>query len=173
MRPGSLESLRGLQMAIGESIMPQLTSAFGQDTATTLNMLVESLAAEWDGLAEELSEDNTRMRDLLTSAVSDLRQFADGNETITRLVNNIEEPDGDSAASLKVSALSAENDRLRGKLEALIVALEDVEPDPEYASLKALRAAVYKHLRRGAGAGWSFWDVASFRERMATLKSEK
>jgi hypothetical protein len=152
--------------------MPQLTTAYGQDTAGTLGMLLESLASEWDGLAEELSEDNARMRQLLNGALPALRSLAGGNETITALVNNIEEPEGDSSASLRVSALTAENDRLRGKLERLIVTLEDVEPDPRYAPLMEQRSVAYRHLRRVATLGWSFWDVASFRERMASLKSD-
>ena len=68
MRPGSLESLRGVQTALAESIVPQLASAYGQDIAGTLQMLLESLAAEWDSLVEDLSEDNRRMRELLAGA---------------------------------------------------------------------------------------------------------
>jgi hypothetical protein len=135
-------------------------------------MLIESIASEWDGLVEELSDDNARMRDLLSGAVRELSAFAEGNETISRLVNTIDESAGSSGdSSLRVSALTAENERLRGKLERLIVSLEDAEPDPQYAALMSLRAAVYGHLRRVACGGWSFWDVASFREKMASLKS--
>jgi hypothetical protein len=31
----------------------------------------------------------------------------------------------------------------------------------------ALRSDAYRHLREVAARGWSFWDVFSFRERMA------
>jgi hypothetical protein len=172
MRPGSLESLRGLQTAIAEAVLPQLTTPFAQDTAGTLGMLIESLASEWDGLAEELHDDNLRMAGLLARAAPELRASAEGNESLRALVNFIEEPDSHSSESRRISVLTAENDRLRGKLERLIVALEDVEPDPRYAPLMGLRGDVYRHLRRVAAGGWSFWDVASFRERMASLRAE-
>jgi hypothetical protein len=171
MRPGSLESLRGIQAALAGSIIPELSSAYAQDTAGTLQMLIESLAAEWDGLVEELSEDNRLMRELLNEALSVLKPHSEGNETITRFVNKMEEPVGGSGPSLRISVLNDENEALRGQLELLTVALEDVAPDPEYAALGDLRRAVYGHLRRVAASGWSFWDMASFRERMAALKS--
>jgi hypothetical protein len=135
-------------------------------------MLIESIASEWDTLVEELTEDNRRMRELLAGARAELSPFIEGNESLAALVHSIEEPDGGQGVSpLRVSTLTAENEDLRGKLERLIVFLEDAEPDARLAALMALRAKVYRHLRWVATAGWSFWDAVSFRERMASLKS--
>ena len=173
MRPGCLESLRGVQAAIAEAILSEPASAYAQEMAGTLQMLIESIAAEWDGKAQELNEDNSRMSELLAGALPDLRPFAKGNESVSALVREIEESVTDSGvASLSIAVLTAENDRLRGQLERLTVTLEDAAPDPRYAPLMGLRTAVYGHLRRVAASGWSFWDVASFRERMAALKSD-
>jgi hypothetical protein len=136
-------------------------------------MLIESIASEWDSLAEDLHTDNARMGELLATAVTRLRSFARGNETGDALVRQIEESSGGPGSpSLRISDLQAENERLRGSLERLIVVLEDAEPDPRYEALMGLRLAVYGHLRRVAAGGWSFWDMASFRERMAALKSD-
>ena len=38
-------------------------------------------------------------------------------------------------------------------------------------ALMSLRSDAYRHLREVAARGWSFWDVFSFRERMARLRA--
>ena len=173
MRPGTLESLRGVQAAIADTILPELQAVYAQDVASMSQMLIESIASEWDSLAEDLHADSLRMRELLAAAIDSLRPFAGGNETIASIVRQIEELSGSPGApSLRISDLTAENDRLRGLLERLIVALEDLQLDPRYGALMGLRSAIYGHLRRVAAGGWSFWDMASFRERMAALKSD-
>jgi hypothetical protein len=37
-------------------------------------------------------------------------------------------------------------------------------------ALMAARSDAYRHLREVAARGWSFWDVFSFRERMARFR---
>ena len=173
MRPGTLESLRGVQAAIADTIVPELRGIYTQDVASTSQMLIESIASEWDSLAEDLHTDNARMCELLAGALSQLQPFVRGNESVAALVRQIEESSGGpGSSSLRISDLQAENDRLRGLLEPLVVFLEDAEPDPRYEALMGLRSAVYGHLRRVAAGGWSFWDMASFRERVAALKSD-
>ena len=173
MRPGTLESLRGVQAAIADTILPELRDIYAQDVASMSQMLIESIASEWDSLAEDLQTDNARTCELLATAATLLQPFAGGNKTAAALVRQIEESSGGPGSpSLRISDLQAENDRLRGLLERLVVFLEDAEPDPRYEVLMGLRSAVYGHLRRVAAGGWSFWDMASFRERMAALKSD-
>ena len=76
------------------------------------------------------------------------------------------------AATLRISELTAESESLRAALEKVVEALEDIAAGSADAPAMALRRSIYAHLRTEAGAGWSFWDVASFRERMVALKSE-
>ena len=52
MRPNGVESIRAVQSALAEVIAPELTSPFAQDAAQTLQMLLESLAADWDSAAD-------------------------------------------------------------------------------------------------------------------------
>ena len=54
MRPKGIESIRAIQSALAEVIAPALISPFAQDAAQTLQMLLESLAAEWDSAADQL-----------------------------------------------------------------------------------------------------------------------
>src|SRR5947208_10487855 len=68
MRPNAIESLRAAQAALGEVIAPGLTSAFAVDSAQTVQMLLESLASEWDTAAESLSRDSDTLRSLLSAA---------------------------------------------------------------------------------------------------------
>jgi hypothetical protein len=109
---------------------------------------------------------------LLGKAVSILSGRV-GNEPAGDLVSQIEEAiAAPSATSVRISELATESEKLRRVLEAVVVALEQIAAGPADAGAMALREAIYSHLRVEAGAGWSFWDVASFRERMAALKSE-
>ncbi len=173
MKPGSLESLRGIQVAIAEAIIPELQAAYAQDVAQVGTMLIESLAAEQDSLAEDLKADSTAVRDLLRRSVSVLSPLSKGNEQLVTLVREVEGTVNlPGSSSLRISELTSENDALRAALEHTLVTLEDMTAGPEQPEALALREAIYSHLRIGAAAGWSFWDVASFRERMAALRSE-
>jgi hypothetical protein len=169
VRPGGLQSLRGIQAALADAIVPGLAEVYAQDVAQTTTMLVESLAADWDTAADDLRNDSDAVRSLLARAIS-LFSAGKGNEQPAALVQEIEEAVArPPAASLRISDLAGDNDMLRGALERTLVALEDIAAGTADAKALELREAIYSHLRIGAAAGWSFWDVASFRERMARL----
>jgi hypothetical protein len=172
VKPGDFASLRGIQAALADALVPELTSAYAQDAAQTLTMLLESLAAGWDTAVEDLVTANAAIRGLLSQAVP---VFAsnDGNEPAASLVTICEDAIAvPPAASLRISELTAESESLRVVLEKVVEALEDIAAGSDDARALALRRSIYAHLRIEAGAGWSFWDVASFRERMVALKSE-
>jgi hypothetical protein len=172
VKPGGVESLRGIQAALADALVPELTSAYAQDAAQTLTMLLESLAAGWDTAVEDLVSANSAVRALLSQAV---QVFAanEGNEPAASLVKMCEDAIAvPPAATLRISALTAESEALRAALEHVLVALEDIAAGSADAPAMALRRSIYAHLRTEAGAGWSFWDVASFRERMVALRSE-
>ena len=172
MKPGGIASLRGIQAALADALVPELTTAYAQDAAQTLTMLLESLAAGWDTAAEDLVSGNAAVRDLLSQAVQ-VFVAGDGNEPAAPLVKLCEDAIAvPPAASLRLSALTAESESLRAVLERVVEALEDIAAGSADAPAMGLRRSIYAHLRTEAGAGWSFWDVASFRERMVALKSE-
>jgi hypothetical protein len=168
MRPTGIESIRGAQAALAEAIVPELTTAFSQDVAQTLQMLLESLAGEWDTVAEDLRLDNRHLRGLLRDAAEAMRSAPSTAAEFAALVEDIDAAAAHpETASVAISALAAENNAWRALLERAAVLLEDATGDASLESLKPVRQAVYSHLRDVAARGWSFWDVASFRERMA------
>lgn len=163
MRPTGIESLNALRYGIAEVLTPELHSAFAQDTASVLQMLLESLSAEWDTAADNLRRDNGALRDLLER----LRPFA-GPEAQAAIDGTLDEPEPDSVA---LSALAERNNSLRGALEMAMADVEDRAADGD-RQLQEARSAVYQHLREVAGRGWSFWDVASFREYMMRYRTQ-
>jgi hypothetical protein len=172
MRPNGSESIRAIQSALADVIAPALPSPFAQDAAQTLQMLLESLAAEWDSAADQLRRDNKAIEELLISSREAMKPAADGNESFSAAVSEIEQRlSEDVADSIAIPALSFRNDTLRGTLEQTLMAFEDMTADQTSAGITAVRGAIYGHLRDVASRGWSFWDVASFRGRMTEIRA--
>jgi len=170
VRPVGTEALRGLQAALMSAILPELQTQFAQDASQTMQMLLESLIGEWDAAVENLHADNQRLRDLLARASAVILAAESPGEQLESLAREVE--DGlaaPGADSLLVSALSEENRSLRALLERVIVACEEM--GGESGPLGPVRSEMYAHLRDVTGRGWSFWDVMSFRERMARLRA--
>jgi hypothetical protein len=165
-----LESLRAIQAALAEIMAPELTSPYAQDAAQTVQMLIESLAAEWNTAAADLQADNSALRALLARTRT-LFAGPGGNDRTASLVTVIDDAiKAPPAASPALHDLRNENESLRGALERALEALEDMAVDGAPEKVLAVRSAVYSHLRQAALRGWSFWDVASFRERINALR---
>lgn len=166
MRPNAVESIRTIQTALAEHLAPELTSVYALDIVQALTMLLESLANEWDTAPEELRRENESLRKLLGSAPD-----AGGNVVNAAIVSDVEEAlRTPPAAPATLSGLSAENQRLRAALERLLVGLESELAHLGEPAL-SLRRDIYAHLREVALGGWSFWDMASFREKMAEMRA--
>jgi len=172
MRPSAVESLRAAQAALAEVIAPGLASAFALDTTQTVQMLLESLASEWDTAAELLSRDNETLRALLWAAGEALKNAPTGNESLRPLVSEIEQRlHDDGTASLMISELASRNGSLRATLESVLVTVENLTGRPGSEKIDEVRIRIYKHLKEVSARGWSFWDVSSFRGRMAAINS--
>ena len=173
MRPTIAESLRAIQGAIAEQLTPELTSLFAIESASAVSMLVESLFAEWDTLAEDLRSDNVRLREILGTGRAALRSIGRSNEVSTALVSKISgmlAQTGDKR--LAISSLSSENDQLSDALADLLELIEDTQGQPGTESLAPVRAQAYRHLRRVAVRGWSYFDISGFRERIIKARAE-
>jgi hypothetical protein len=161
--------LRAIQGAVAETLAPELRTLFAVEAAQAVSMLIESLAAEWDTAAETLVRDNEDLRQVLSEA----RQALAGvrNEKAGTLVIEIDGVLGQAGGgSLAVSSLTHENDLLRGRLAMFLELAEDADGDA--AVLEPARRAAYRHLRRVALRGWSFFDVSGFRERVIAARAE-
>jgi len=162
-----VEALRGLQGTLMSDITPEVKSLFGQETLQLAQMLLEMLVSEVDGAADNLARDNQTLCELLGRAVVALRPV-DSALAEEAAAASAEPTD----PSLTVAALTTRNQRLRGLLERLLVLCEDVAESAQASQdLMAVRSEAYRHLREVAARGWSFWDIFSFRERMARLRA--
>jgi len=170
VRPTGLESIRAAKAALAEVIFPELTSAFAQDVAQTVQMLLESLAGEWDSAPANLQHDNEALLQLLGAAREALKG-AGRNESISSAVTEVEDRLGDRSDGLSLAELTARNDALRATLERILIVLEDITGAPGSEAIDAVRRDIYAHLRSVAVRGWSFWDITSFRGRMAEIRS--
>lgn len=172
MRPNAVESLRGLQAALMQNILPELQTLFAQDVAQVSQMLIESLVAEWDGAADHLHRDNQALADLLARAQGALGPAVESNEQVSAVVHNIGDvlalpPEG----SLAISKLTERNNALRAVLEQTLEVVEDLVCQPGADALLDLRRDIYNHLRKIAVRGWSVFDLLSFREKMAQVRA--
>jgi hypothetical protein len=148
-------------------ITPEVQSVFGQETLQLAQMLLEMLVNEVDGAADDLARDNQTLCELLGRAAVALCPI-DSALAEEAAAASAEPTD----PSLTVAALTARNQRLRGLLERLLVLCEDVAETAQASQdLMAVRSQAYRHLREVAARGWSFWDIFSFRERMARLRA--
>lgn len=170
MRPNAVESLGAIRTALAEVLGPELQSLFAQDTASTLQMLLESLSAGWDRAAADLHADNQTLARLLLDGREAFAALSNGDgASVVKIID--EALAAPEAESLAISALTARNNVLRAALEQVLMAVEDRAGEPGLDSLAPLRTAAYGHLREVAGRGWSFWDVASFREYMERYRT--
>jgi hypothetical protein len=172
VRPTGLESIRAIQAALAEIVVPELTSPFAQDAAGTMQMLLESIAGEWDTAAEDLRKDNEALGALLSASRDAIKQASGRNENLSLIVTEIESrllEKGDG--SLTLTNLASRNDDLRAALERILAAFEDLTGEAKFEEVDAVRRRIFAHLRNVATRGWSFWDVSSFRGRMAVVRS--
>lgn len=159
--------LRGLQGALISEVAPEMQSLFGQDLLQAVQMLLEVVVNEVDGAADSLVSDNRTLSVMLDRGAAAVSAIDGGLAEETAIA--LAEPDD---GLLTIAALTARNQRLRGLLERLLVICEDADGSaPEGQALMAVRSEAYRHLREVAARGWSFWDVFSFRERMARLRA--
>ncbi len=131
-------------------------------------MLLESLAGAWDSAAEDLRRDNVAITSLLASALDALDNLPKSSGLGSEIRATLAAPPDER---ILLSVLTLRSQTLRAALERLIVSLEDSDASQLSEPLAQLRRDIYQHLRSVAARGWSFWDVSSFRERMAAVRA--
>jgi len=159
MRPNTIEALRGIQQGLAAALALEAGPAFAQDAVRTSQMLLESVIGELAMGDANAAADGAALREILAPAAEAVRGL-DG-ALADDMTAALAEP---SAAVEGLSCL----------LERLLVVCEDaVGSGTAEERLLAVRSDAYRHLRGVAARGWSFWDMASFRERMARLRAER
>lgn len=165
--------MRAIQATVAEVLAPELRTAFAEEAAGAVSMMVESLAAEWDTAAETLVRDNETLRAILGEARAALESAPNGNGEAASLVREIDGELGRAGdGSLAISGLTATNNGLREVLASFLELAEDTAGEVEWVALEPARAAAYRHLREVSLRGWSFFDVSGFREKIAKERAE-
>ena len=121
-----------VSLAVGElahrlrtDLLAELTG-FQANVAAVGSAMLDMVAQEWDGAAARLVRENTAFRRLIGQG-ADLHGGP---------------PTGGGDADLRVSALTAENDRLRGLITDLMAQLEDDPSEPAQILLADIWAAL-------------------------------
>ena len=133
MRPNGEELLRGIQRTLTTYILPELQTAHGRVELMLAQALLGVAAAEWDGAAQRLVDDNAALRELAHRGAEALGEGK--HATLGEELRSLADEDD---ASLRLSDLSAANGRL---LDALARVCALLEPTDE------LRRSVIDHLR--------------------------
>ena len=136
MRPNGEELLRGIQSTLTTYILPELQTAHGRLELMLTQALLGVAAAEWDGAAQRLVDENAALRKLAhrgAEAVPEEEHATLGEEL--RSLADEDDP------SLRLSDLSAVNGRLLDALARLCALLEPTDE---------LRRGVIDHLRAEA-----------------------
>lgn len=129
MKPSAPRTLVNFAQILRTDFAPQLQSFSAGNAGMIANML-DMIAEDWDRAADRLVKENAEIRAVLTRGAALLPgsgEAADG---------------GDS--DLRVSALEAENERLRTRLTELHAAAELAEG----AEARAIEEAIWAILRR-------------------------
>lgn len=157
MRPNTPELVRGLSANLLMELLPRLDSAWAQAQLRSVVGVLESIAAEWDGAADQLVRENADLHRLCARAAA-AAERPDIDPELGALAPALSElavlP---PTADLRLSTLAARNAAL---WEALIPLIELIagpcEAAPWAAGLKQevaplLRRHVAGHAPRPAG----------------------
>jgi len=140
MRPNTEDLLRGLQASLLTYVLPEVQTPYARTELMITYALLGIAANEADGAAQRLVDDNAAMRELARRAAEALPADA------SALAAELRSLAGETDASLRLSNLSAANERLRDAIGRLGVLLEGRDEPP----LRELRAAVIERLRAEA-----------------------
>ena len=127
MKPSIPAAARDLAARLRSEIVPELTG-FRANNVAMGSAMIDMIAEEFDRAVARLFEENEAVRALLQRGAA--------------LGAGIEAPDAPAKPDLRVSALEAENDHLRGALIGLQAALETRED----SDARALDADIWAEL---------------------------
>lgn len=136
MRPNGEELLRGIQGTLNTYILPEVQTAHARLELVLAQMLLGVIAAEWDGAAQRLVDDNEALRELARRGAEALATA--GGPERAAVADELRSLADEADPSLHLSDLSTANGRLHDLLARLCALLEPTDK---------LRAAVIEHLR--------------------------
>ncbi len=142
MHPNGEELLRGLQGTLATYVMPEVQTPHARLEIGLVQAMLGIAAAEWDGAAQRLVDDNASLRDLARRGPEALA----GSPEAAALADELRTLAEDLDPSVRLSDLSAANNRLRDALERLCALAQESGSAP----LRTLRSSIIDHFRRDA-----------------------
>ena len=127
MKPDVPLVLNGIAATLATHVLPELRTPFGQQNVGIASQLCAMIAQEFDRAAARLVEENRALISLFERAIPVL----DDGPLREQLQQAIATPPG---SDLRISALQAENDRLRALLITLHAQVEEIDT-PEGSAL--------------------------------------
>ncbi len=121
MRPNSVEILQGIQGTLMTYVQPEVQGDYARTELMLVNMLLGIVANAWDGAAQALVDDNTALRGLVGEAAKVLR--SQPVDEAKELADDLAALATETDTSVRISELSAANDRLRDSVARLGVLL--------------------------------------------------
>ncbi len=142
MRPNSVETLQGIQGALMTYVQPEVQSDYVRTELMLINILLGNVARDLDDAAQRFVEANAALRAL----VGDAAEVLNSNELdgAGGLPLELETLAGETDGSVRISELSAANDRLRDAVARLGALLQGSE-EP---ALVELRSRVIDYLQK-------------------------
>lgn len=136
MRPDVPRVLNGIAMSLSTEVMREVQTPFGQNALSYAAGLLVMIGEEFDRAAARLVEENAAILAILARAQSSLEEPG----LQDRIARELGEVPGED---LRVSALQAENDRLRALLVDVHAAVEGTTG----AEAEALDRLIWDELR--------------------------
>ena len=143
MRPYPEEVVRAIQAGIAAHFAPELGSNYAQAQFAFSMILFGVIQRDFDTAVPDLVEDSKTLRTLLADASAALAGI-DGDEA--RAARDAIAALPAPSASLRLSALRAENEALRGAIGRLAPLIEPAADIAGLAALRPARAAIFAHL---------------------------
>lgn len=147
MRPNEREVLLGLQSALATYVLPEVQTEHARLEVMLIVAVLGGIATELDGVAQRLVDDNDALRVLARRGAESLVSAGgDAGPESASLAADLRSLASESDASVRLSDLSAANDRLHAAV-ARLGALAEAGAVP---ALRELRPAVIERLREEA-----------------------
>ncbi len=122
MRPNSAELLQGIQGSLTTYILPDLQTDFVRTELMLVQMLLGIVVQGYDDAAQNLVDDNAALRSLAAEAARVLNKAPLGESQA--LAGELEQLSGETDGSVRLSELTAANDRLRDGIGRVGVLLQ-------------------------------------------------
>lgn len=142
MRPNSAELLQGIQGTLTTYILPDVQSDYARTELMLVQMLLGIVVEGCDDAAQRLVDDNAALRSLAGEAAQVLMTAPLAESEA--LVEELGQLAGETDASVRISELTAANNKLRDVIGRVGVLLQG-EMSPEHIGL---RTAIIEQLHR-------------------------